>query len=353
MDLLFILIIPVLIGLGGLIFGGGKVTLKELLVQEAVLVVLISIVFFASAGLKMMDTEIWNGVITEKEKVTTSCCHSYSCNCRQVCSGSGDSRSCYTHCDTCYRHSNDVRWGATTSNGETAYYNGCNSPRTKEPRRFTEIIIGEPTSIEHKYKNYIKGSPDTILKRVVSDKEFDIPEYPQVYDHYRVSRFLTVGYDMPDPISFYGLDQQLDKINADLGARKKINITVLVVNESDQLYFEKLNEVWLGGKKNDFVVVIGVPEYPKITWANVMSWSDSEDAKVFVKNRIMDLGQFDGEEILKIIREEVESKYVKKSMEDFDYLKYRIEPSFKTKIVITIIGTIISIILTIYARRED
>lgn len=339
-----------MIGLGGLVLGRGRITLKELLVQELIMVVLIAIAFFSSAYLKSRDKEIWNGVIVSKEKTTTPDCHTYPCNCRQICSGSGESRSCYTHCDTCNLHPYDIKWTAKTSNDEVAYINNCNPPGTSEPKRFSDIVIGEPTAIEHSYTNYLKGNQDTILKRFVPDKKFDIPEYPEVYDWYRVKRFIGIGVD---DNRFDEYDNKLDKINAEFGSAKQVNISVFVVKESDQFYFEKLREEWLGGKKNDFIVVVGTPEYPKISWAQVLSWSDSEDAKVFVKNRILALGEFDGDKVLKIVEEEVRDKYIRKEMKDFEYLKFRIEPSATVKIVILILSIATSIGLSIYFKNEE
>lgn len=346
MDLFFILLIPVFIGFIGLVFGRGLITWKEFLAQELLLMCFIGIAFGFAASSRTADVELWNGRIAEKEKNIEQCSESYPCNCSMECDSEG---YCSEECDTCWEHWDVTTWEAWTSNRELAYSaGGCYNDLPNPPARYLEILVGEPTTKEHTFVNYIKGNPDTVLTRVVSDKIFNIPEYPSVFDHYRVNRFLGVGVPV-DP----ELDKRLDEINADLGARKKVNIIVIVTREADQLYFEKLKEVWIGGKKNDFVVVIGTPEYPKISWANVMSWSDSEDAKVFVKNRILELVEFDGQKILDIIREEVEEKFVKKSMDEFEYLKYRIEPSHRAKVIITILGALASIALTVLAIKED
>jgi len=351
MELLLLLLVPVVLGLIAMSVSGGKITWKEFVLQETVLVVLITIAFFGSALARTADKEIWSGRIELKEKVKTSCCHSYSCNCQEVCNGSGNDRSCSTVCDTCYMHSHDYSYIAKTTNGETAYDNSCNSPSSSEPERYSQIVIGEPTAIEHSYTNYIKGNPDTILRRTSIDKEFAIPKYPRTYDLYRANRFILVGSGN----SAQQWEEKLYSLNSDLGAKKQVNIIVVAVYEEDQLYFEKLKQEWLGGKKNDFIVVIGLrnTDDPEIIWANVMSWSDSEECKVLVKNRVIELRRFDGYKIIDIIGEEVESKYIRKEMKDFEYLKARIEPTGTVKILIFIIGTIASIALSLLFNKEE
>jgi hypothetical protein len=351
MSLFFLLIIPVVIGLAGLLIWREEITWREFLAQEVAVVIFILVAFFVSAFAKTSDKEIWNGVIADKKRTSVSCSESYQCNCHQSCSGSGSSRSCSQVCSTCWRYWTVTNWHAKTSNGETAYDAGtCHNDKPREPERYTAIKIGEPTAIEHGYTNYIKGNPDTIIKRTDVNKNFNIPAYPKVYDWYRVERFIFTGVIEPKLKEY---NEKLDKLNAELGSLKQVNIIVLVTNETDQLYVEKVKEQWIGGKKNDFIVVIGAPNYPKIEWSQVVSWSDSEDAKVFTKNRIMEIGVFDVDKVLGIIKEEVSQKYVRKEMKDFEYLKARIEPSRTMQIIIFVVSILSSIGLTYWFKKED
>ncbi|MBI4142995.1 hypothetical protein HY480_03920, partial [Candidatus Uhrbacteria bacterium] len=102
MVIFWLLLVPVLIGLGGLAFGKGRITWKEFLVHEGVVILVIGIGYAIAYWSQTTDTEIWNGTITSKTTDRMQCCHSYSCDCRQVCHGSGNERSCHTECDTCY-----------------------------------------------------------------------------------------------------------------------------------------------------------------------------------------------------------------------------------------------------------
>ncbi len=100
MILLGLLFIPIVIGAAAMIFGKGELTIKEFLVQEAVILVIIVGGYFLSVAATKAslsyDTEIWNGRIAEKNKGTESCCHDYPCNPHDCnCDDKG-------HCDTCW-----------------------------------------------------------------------------------------------------------------------------------------------------------------------------------------------------------------------------------------------------------
>ena len=41
--------------------------------------------------------------------------------------------------------------------------------------------------------------------------------------------------------------------------------------------------------KNDVVVVMGTPSYPRIDWVQVLSWTDVELFKVQLRDELMDL----------------------------------------------------------------
>ena len=113
------------------------------------------IVYAVGYSNKITDQEIYNGEVTGKEKTRVSCEHSYSCNCRESCSGSGSTRSCSTTCDTCYEHSYDVDWRVKTSVHEFNIQR-INRQGTQEPPRWTKVTVGQPTAFVYKFTNYIR-----------------------------------------------------------------------------------------------------------------------------------------------------------------------------------------------------
>lgn len=351
MVLFFLLLVPLGLGVAGLILGKGRVTWKEFLVHEGAMLLLIGCAYFLALCNKTSDTEVWNGTVVRKDRGTESCCHSYPCN-PHPCSCDKDGNNCSTCYDTCYEHARDRTWTATSSNGETVYSKGCGRPGASDPDRWEAIVIGEPTAVEHSYTNYIKGNPDSLMRRQGAAERFKdrLPPYPSVYDHYRITRFLAIGVAIPDQAA---LNRRLSEINGRLGARKKVNVVVVVVKEDDQRYLEALRETWLGGKINDFVVVIGAPEFPAVAWAGVISWTRNEDLKVAVRDEIVALDAFDGTKVLDIVETNVETKFEHRPISDFEYLKSTIEPSSTVLWIIGIVGILLALGLQIYFWFED
>ena len=325
MTLFALLLVPVFIGLAARWLGKGAMTWRELLFHEIIVIALISGGYFYALELSVTDTEIWSGVVASKNRVRTNCCHSYKCNCRESCSGSGKDRRCKDICDTCHRHSEDIRWEARSSNDELVYQNGCNGPGTDTPVRWSEIRIGEPTAHEHEFTNYIKGNPAPLglLTGAAAHYPGLIPEYPRVQDHYRADRVLAVGLA---PLDLKPLNAELARINGGLGAARQVNIILILVGSGDRKWIEGLREAWLGGKKNDLIAVVGFESYPRIAWTEVISWTRNEDIRPKIRNRLRALENWDGTSALRIIQEEVETRFERRPMAEFEYLKDTLEP---------------------------
>jgi hypothetical protein len=357
MTLLLLLLIPLGIGAFALWFGKGKVTWKEFLIQEGVVLLVIGVGYAIALSNRSDDIEHWNGVIAKKEVHNVTCCHDYCCVWGTCCSRTGKTTSCSPCCKMhCKRHGHDLRWDAETSNAEEVFSDGCNSPSSSPPARWTSIVVGEPTSVEHNFTNYVKGNPDSILRRTgVAEKWTSLlPEYPRVYDHYRANKLIAVGWGGGLPgADLKALNFKLAELNGRLGAKKGANITLVIARTADAGYAEALSEHWLLGKKNDLTVVIGAQSLPRVDWVKVLSWSRSEEMKISIRDRVLAIGTLDLAQILKVAGEEVESKYVRRKWEDFDYLKATIEPSSTAQIVLFCIGFALSIGLWILFHRHD
>jgi len=345
MILFALLLLPVSIGLAARWLGKGAMTWRELAIHETIVIILISSGYFYALKLSVTDTELWSGEIASKNRIQTRCCHAYACNCRESCSGSGETRSCKDICDTCYRHSEDTRWEARSSNGELVYQNGCNSPGTPTPERWSAIRIAEPTAHEHEFTNYIKGNPGPLglLTGAAARYPGLIPAYPRVYDHYRADRAIAVGLA---PLDLSTLNAELARINSELGASRQVNIILILVGSGDPKWIEGLREAWLGGKKNDLIAVVGFKSYPRIAWTDVLSWTRNEDIRPKIRNRLRDLENWDGTKALGILNEEVVSRFERRPMAEFEYLKDTLEPPPWLIALLFGLGTLTSISLS-------
>lgn len=327
MILLALLALPILIGIAGRLIWHRRITWKEVAIHEAVVVVVIGIGYAIGRADRKADTEIWNGTISRKWTEQVGCCHSYDCNCTTICLPDAEGNiSCSESCDTCYRHKADVAYHAVTSNGERVFDDGCNPPENAPPARWAQIVEGEPTAIEHGFENYIKAAPGAFpWKEDLAEKyRAQLPAYPRVHDLYRVTRVLAQGVTRQD---LGALDRRLAEINGRLGRQKQVNILLVLTNVMTPEYADALSAAWLGGKKNDLIVVVGLPSGSEIAWVRVISWTKVEAVKQGIEKGVLHLGTFKGDEIVRVIEGEVAERFVRRPMADFAYLKASIEPT--------------------------
>ena len=353
MVFLTMLLIPTLIALGFLVFGGPKITFKEFLCQIGIQVVLIAgCAFFVATG-NTSDVEVLNGRVKSKAKEKVSCSHSYTCNCRTVCSGAGKSRSCSTVCSTCYEHSYDWDWAVYLDIGNRLEIDRIDRRGNNEPPRFTAVQIGEPASVTHGYTNYVKGSPDSLFRHQGLLEKYikELPKYPSnIFDYYKVNRTILIGATLENVEQW---NKELSETNAELGKTKQANLVLVFTKNKPQDYFYALEQHWIGGKKNDIVLVMDVNDAGILNWVNVMAWTNDKMVEVTLRDAIMKVGKVDRQQILSVAKDNINQFYVRKPMKDFEYLKSIVTPTTGQWVFSMIVGLIASIGLGIFFHRND
>lgn len=317
---------------------------------------LVTIVWALSTFRATSDVEIWNGVITDKAKVYVSCSHSYDCFCYTTCSGSGENETCTEYCQTCYDHDNDWDW-RVKSTVKNFNISRIDSRGSNEPPRWTDVIVGESASSTNSYTNYIKAAPDSLFGSIKSmSSEFDdiIPVYPAVYDYYRINRVLNVS----GVSSEYStrLNTLLSTELELLGPAKEVNIIVVFTDVPNSSYKYALERSWMGGKKNDVIVVIGTVTPPAIDWVETITLglnSGNEMLGVVLHDEIMKLELDDPSKLAYSITQNVGEHFSRKPMKDFEYLKDDIQPATWVLVLAMILSLLSNIGLTIYFKLED
>jgi hypothetical protein len=338
------------------------VTWKEVAVQTLSINAILAGIWFTGTSSQTSDFEIWNGQITGKNRHHDTYMESYSCNCRTVCSGSGSNRSCSTRCDTCYRKHYTVDWYLTSTIGnirlqylDRTSRSVYNSP---DPSIYTNAAIGGICSTENSYTNYVKAVPESLFSKVDESQleEFEelIPAYPRVYSIYKVNRVLVPG---TTGINTDVWNNYLSEYQKTLGNSHQVNIILVLVNTADQMYRHALERAWIGGKKNDIIVMIGSSEFPKIDWVDTITLgnnSGNELMTVQMRDSIMEIGTIeDHVPVIDTIAKTVTEKFDRKPMADYDYLKDEIEPPTWVVILAFFLSIALSIGATIYFHKED
>lgn len=332
-----------------------EITILELLANLAIGVAVTVGGYYGGRHLQAADVEVQNGRLVSKASEHVSCDHSYSCNCKEVCSGSGSSRSCSTSCDTCYEHSYDVDWNLNTEVGEIQVER-VDRRGVDEPPRFTRAQPGDPVSLSKPYQNYIKAAPDSLFNKATETTlkaQFAgklVPYPADVFDYHYVNRFVSVGVPVPDGAAW---NADLQQVLASLGPKKQVNAVVVLVNEANPNYAEALRAHWLGGKKNDVVVVLGVTQYPELNWVRVFSWTDRELFKVELRDALQGLKTLERSQVLGVLREHIEKGFVRKSMKDFAYLQNEVELPLWLTILLALLGVGVSVGASVYFANNN
>jgi hypothetical protein len=284
-----------------------------------------------------VDTEVWNGEVTKLVREQVPCEHDYKCNCRT----DKDGR---TTCDTCYEHDFDVDWKVENTAGDDIKIRRVDRQGIIPPPRWLSIHIGDAVAQTHYFVNYVMGAKDSLFNNRDAQTAFlrfkpMIPDYPDnVYDYYKIRRVLLVGNVPMDDLKLNAWNQQLPLMLRALGPRKQVNVIIVLTTVQDPNFANALKTAWLGGKKNDVVVVVGAADYPKVSWARVFSWTDNETFKIELADAIQDHGTLDPVDTPEMIGGFILKDFNRKHMKDFKYLAWESAPSISACTIIAILS---------------
>lgn len=345
-SLLLLLLLPLIGSAVSISIWKQQLPLKPFLICAGLIVAIITAGWFVGRASQSWDVEIWNGQVESKQSRQGSCEHSYVCNCRQSCTSSTNGgSSCTTTCDTCYEHAFDITWELNSNVGNIRI-NREDRQGLIEPSRWRAAQIGDPVAVTNSYTNYVKGAPNSLFnalaeKNALVKYQAIIPPYPSdIIDYHYVNRVLPVGVSMPDIATW---NQELALRLRKLGAEKQVNWVFVITSQANPDFADALRVAWLGGKKNDVIVILGTPSYPKIDWVRVLSWSDKELFKVQLRDDLLALGTVQQSPVFDIVEKHVRSTYSRKRMREFAYLQAEIRPPFWLLVVLGIFSVLASL----------
>jgi len=358
-----ILLVPVIIALIARLKFKVSITWPETAVQILVSCAVLGLVWLAGSFSQTHDTEIWNGEVLSKHRDQDYWLETYKCRCYQSCSGSGDNRSCHEVCSTCYRDHYTVDWylKSNIDNKIRLKYLDRESKsvyKTPDPANYTAAYVGEPCSLAKSYTNYIKAVPDSLFNMADAVYEqFDdlIPSYPTVYGKYHVDHVITMG--MGDNIAIRDWNNYLAGKLKKLGPASQANVIVVLVNTADQTYRHALETAWLGGKKNDVIIIAGATNYPQIDWIDTITLGQNAGNSfmtVKIRDELMALGSLEnGQAFIDVVATNVAQHFDRKPMADFEYLKDDIQPATWVVITAFVLAFLLSAGLTLVFHIYD
>jgi hypothetical protein len=265
------------------------------------------------------DVNVVNGFVTSKTKDWVSCSHAYPCRCRK----SGKS----TVCDTCYLHTNDWDWVLHTNIKRNIVIDRVDMQGVREPGRYTKAQVGDAVALTDSYINYLKASEHSLFNdsKLLNKYRERVPDYPsKVYDYHYVDRVLLDKVDLPDAKVW---NQALADTVKELGSKHQVNTVVIFTSVPEQDYYNAVRQKWLGGKKNDVILIVGTPNFPDIAWVRVLSWTDNELFKVELQDDVYDLKKITTPEaVMAQLHDHITKNFVRKEMKDFEYLKDEVSP---------------------------
>lgn len=294
----------------------------------------------------MSDFNILNGYVTGKSNEQVTCEHEYQCG--EVCSGTGDNRSCSPI--YCKLHSYDVDWLVDTTVGKNTIER-LDDQGLKTPPRWLQTKIGEPASAEESVTSYLMLDEDRFkATREVRDKYKDVtlPKYPRVYDYYRVDRIVN-----ETNLDFSDIRTYLDKALKTDGAAKQLNVTLLITEKDDD-YFELINEHWKGVRKNDVVLAYGLENGNHIKWFHAMSYGDGQGNQVLL-SELATLAKGKALDISLIQRQYkvIASDYERLPAKSFAYLEDSYQPEWWQIVIFALLNVGISGWIAAYMKQND
>jgi hypothetical protein len=326
--------------------------------QALIGVVLLAMVYFAGTYSAMADYQIINGQVTNKVREHDHYIESYQCNC--VTRTVGNTTT--TTCSTCYRDHYTVDWYLESTIGRISIDSADWTSRAvyalPNPKAYAKAKIGEHCSKYSSYTNYIKATPESIFHNVGTfDKKLEalIPEYPSLHGIYKKHSVVTVG--IKRDLTIERLDARIADALKTLGAKKQANINVVIAKTNNEMFRYALERKWIGGKKNDVTVVIGAPEYPKISWVGAFTVANSAENNILtvnLRNDLLDVGTLANPTIVAdTITTNVDKHFKRKSMKDFEYLKDEIEPPVWVLVLTIVLSILLGGGLTYFFHRNE
>lgn len=99
-----------------------------------------------------------------------------------------------------------------------------------------------------------------------------------------------------------------DRMNARIGASKKVNVIICYCDDNDISYAQAMESKWMGGKKNDLVICYGGEDETSAKWSYVFGWSKTSLVKYNLQTILLE-NKIDSS-IIPLVEAEIKENFV-------------------------------------------
>jgi len=211
-----------------------------------------------------------------------------------------------------------------------------------------DFNILEPITVTYTYENRVVASNSIFKFEKADTATFKLFEYKEPDNNYQINSILTQKTNI---YNIREANKLLSQYNALLGHKKEARMWFLIFDNKDYQYSIQQENYWQGGNKNEFIVVLSLNDSNHVQWCRIISWSESEQLKVDVRNYIKNMGKFDLIKAIQYTKDGVEKQFIRKNFEEFNYLN--VEPTETALIIVYILSLLITIGTVIFIIKND
>jgi hypothetical protein len=374
---IFIFFVALIIPLLAKLKYGDKITSKELILATGISVLVSLGVYFAGSYSQLLDTEVLNAKVIKTHIVKQECQSGWSDYSDSFCTNeytrevvdyyrdvsctdsNGKSYVCGTEPVYKTQYSYEFDWEKkyfVVSPLSAFTIARVDRQGANIPPRWMGTKIGDPVSITNSYINYLRIADQNILNpaniSASAESLLLVPSYPiGIYDYYKLNRVVTISHTLPNIKDW---NTRLSEVNSIVGPIKKANVILVVTTESPDIRFS-IEKKWLGGKKNDVIVILGV-EGNTIVWSDAITFLSNRGNEFmtrelqdsFEKNPTLEVSS-----VLNIVEKTVIEKFDRLPMENISYLKDTSEPPLWVILTALITLCISSVAITFAAVKYN
>lgn len=356
-----------------LYFTSREYVLKEFGIQVGATLVFVTAIYVLLFGTTtdLWDTNYYNGKIKSssyyeewKERVTYT--ESYSC---------GTSKSPRTCTRTKTRidyHS--PYWEIRTNLGETISITRSDYLKTKREfgtsmvrlHRSNQVSFGDgdkyvskptraiPTSVGHTYENVVRAANGNVIHVKVPKesvallvKSGKVREYPELYrgayGETLLNRYIDTTGKTKSSSAYLKL---LNNTALVVGRTKQAN-PIFYVTTEDRSITDAISQHWSMGKKNDVTLIMGIDDNGTIQWSDSICFTNISDFEVDMENKFKGMNiNADQAKIVATYTNLVNAEFVRKPMEEFNYLKENITLEWYWQLLIFLLNLALTVFIS-------